>query len=125
MKDSAFGKIDHEHWSKLWKEDPAAFEAERTRIIDAFIISLPEQSQARLRSFQWRIDMERRRSKTPLGATLRLYSMMMDSLVGERGLLNALQTLQASLNQQPAKLQQSARVLQFLSLDTSEDSKDD
>lgn len=117
MRDSAFEKIDHEYWSKLWKEDPAAFEAERIQIIEEFILSLPERSQARMRSFQWRIDGERRRSKTPLGATLRLYTMMMDALVGDRGLLNALQALQTSLNQRPVKLQQSARVLPFTSSD--------
>ena len=115
MKGSGYQNIDHEHWARLWKEDPLAFEIERSRTIEAFITSLPERNQQRLRSFQWRIDMVRQRSKTPLAATLRLYAMMMDSLLGDNGLMNALQSLEKSLDEEPIKMQ-SARVLSLRSV---------
>lgn len=112
MKGFESQNIDHEYWARLWKEDPAAFEAERTRVIEAFINSFPEHNQPRLRSFQWRIDMVRRRCKTPLAATLRLYAMMVDSLLGDRGLITALHSLRKSVDQKADNLH-SARVLSF------------
>ena len=112
MKGSGFKNIDHDYWARLWKEDPEAFEAERSRTIEALIASLPEQNQQRLRSFQWRIDMVRQRSKTPLAATLRLYAMMMDSLLGDNGLIKVLQSLKSSLDDEPTQ-RRSARVLSF------------
>ncbi len=122
MKGSGYLNIDYDYWARLWKKDPEIFEVERTRTIEAFINSLPERNQQRLRSFQWRIDMVRRRSKTPLAATLRLYTMMMDSLLGDNGLMNALQSLKKSLDDEPIKMQ-SARVLSFRPVGRSEESE--
>lgn len=41
--------------------------------------------QQRLRSIQWRIDMERKRASNPLSAAVRLHKMMADFAWGDKG----------------------------------------
>ncbi len=85
--------FDFDEWSLLARRDPAAFEARRAALIEDFLSRIPTPGQRRLRGLQFRIDMERRRARTPMAACLRLSSLMWDSLVGARGLRNALATL--------------------------------
>ncbi len=75
------GEFDFNHWSKLAKQDPEAFEAAREAEIHKHIASLGDESaQQRMRSLQWRIDMERKRSSSPLDAAARIYDMMWESV---------------------------------------------
>lgn len=85
--------FDFDEWSRLAKTDPAAFEARRLALIETYLHRLPPLGQRRLRGLQFRIDMERRRARTPMAACLRLSSMMWESLLGRRGLKTALDTL--------------------------------
>ncbi len=85
--------FDFDEWSQLAKTDPAAFEARRLALIETYLHRLPPPGQRRLRGLQFRIDMERRRARTPMAACLRLSAMMWDSLLGRRGLKSALDTL--------------------------------
>ena len=104
--------FDFDYWASLWKDNPEAFEIERLQVIEAVIASAPEEKQRRLRSFQWRIEVERQRSKTPLAAYRRLSKMMWDSLLGEHGLLKML-TLLTKLSHDELVARRSADVLPF------------
>lgn len=91
--------IDFDEWAALARNDPDAFEARRLALIEDYLNQFSHTEQQRLRGLQFRIDMERRRARTPMAACLRLSGMMWDSLVGEYGLMNALNLL---LNHDPA-----------------------
>jgi hypothetical protein len=115
----ASNDFDFDEWSALAKSDPAAFEQKRLDLIEDFLNSLPHHDQKRLRGLQFRIDMERRRARTPMAACLKLSAMMWDSLMGSRGLKNALDSLlTATLSPalQPAPAQppvRNAHILPF------------
>ncbi len=80
--------FDFDKWKELAESNPEAFEFNRQRVIEALLAKTKHSD--RLRRLQWRIDVERDRSKTPISACLRLSSMMLDSVYGETGLANAL-----------------------------------
>ncbi len=80
--------FDFDKWKEMAETNPEAFEFNRKRLID-LLISQTRHSD-RLKRLQWRIDVERDRSKTPISACVRLSSMMLDSVYGETGLANAL-----------------------------------
>ncbi len=86
-----------EELAQLAQTDPEAFEARRQALIEEAISQAPEERQERLRRFQWRIDMERKRAKTPLAACLRLNDMLMEMVYGEGGFLEAVNTLKGIL----------------------------
>jgi len=80
--------FDFDKWKEMAETNPEAFEFNRQRMIDAVIAKTKHSD--RLKRLQWRIDVERERSKTPISACVRLSSMMLDSVYGEAGLANAL-----------------------------------
>jgi len=82
--------FDFDEWASLAKANPHAFEARRQALIDNFLGQFPDPERRRLRGLQFRIDMERRRARTPMAACIRLSSMMWDSLLGHGGLINAI-----------------------------------
>ena len=95
-----------EDWASLAQSDPAAFEAKRQEMIDKLIEGAPEDLRQRLRSFQWRIDMERSRSANPLQACIRISNMMWDLIYADRGFLWSLQAMSdpsSLLNAVPAE----------------------
>lgn len=87
--------FDFETWAHLAKHDKDEFERRREAAIEHLIASAPPSSQRRLRGLQFRIDMERRRAVTPLGACVRISEMMWDSVL-------KLQETLAGLPQKPA-----------------------
>src|SRR5689334_25203045 len=101
--------FDVEEWQRLAVEDPPEFERRREAAIRAVIEQAPPEHQARLLRLQSRIDLERRRAKTPLGATVRLQSMMWERFEALRA---ALLTLSGEAPQDNAP-QRTAKVLQF------------
>lgn len=111
--------FDFDEWSQLAKDDPFAFEARRIALIEAYLRQFPQSGQRRLRGLQFRIDMERRRARTPMGACLKISSMMWESLLGRHGLKTALDTLMGSSNRSvvaPPRhlpLATSARIIPF------------
>lgn|SRR5690606_7255215 len=68
--------FDFEKWAKLAQEDPAEFERQREAAVRAAIAAAPPTHRQRLEGLQFRIDMERQRSGSALGACLRLNSLM-------------------------------------------------
>ena len=79
------------HWSKalpsrevlaqLASENPQAFEALRSELIENGISSAPEKIQPRLRGLQFRVDCIRRLSRTPLSALIKIQAMMWESFL--------------------------------------------
>ena len=81
--------FDFDQWKTLAESDPEAFERRRQAVIDSYISGVSQSKRQRLQGLQWRVDMERRRSSNPMQSFLRIYTMMWDSVCGERGLLQA------------------------------------
>lgn len=106
--------FDFDEWATLARNDPAAFEARRFALIEEFLRQFPPPDQRRLRGLQFRIDMERRRARTPMAACLRLSAMMWDSLLGSHGLKHALDALARYPDFTPPTPQRRpARILPF------------
>ncbi len=63
------------------RNDPQGLETLRRSLTDAVIAAASnETTRKRLQGIQFRVDMERRRASTPLGATIRISEMMCRSL---------------------------------------------
>ena len=82
--------MDFDQLSALATRDPDLFEHLRRQAIAQVIAKAPLEQQQRLRCLQWRIDQERRRSSTALGACIRISRMMWDTVAGRGGLLDHL-----------------------------------
>jgi Protein of unknown function (DUF3135) len=80
--------FNFDEWAELYRTDQAAFEARRQEEIERLINSSSEPARARLKGLQFRIDMERRRAKTPLGGCIRISAMMWESFAELRDALN-------------------------------------
>jgi uncharacterized protein DUF3135 len=102
--------FDVDEWQRLAVEDPQEFERRREAAIRAVIEQAPLEHQARLLQLQFRIDLERRRAKTPLGATVRLQSMMWERFAALRAALLTLTGEVQAGEEPPAR---NAKVLQF------------
>lgn len=72
----AFDKL-----SRLFQDDPEAFEEYRLKVIEECISKLPEERQQRARGLQFRINNEMRKIKNPLARAARMNSMMIESLM--------------------------------------------
>lgn len=77
--------FDFDHWAALARDDPDRFEELRRARVDELIEQSAPQHRQRLRGIQFRIDMERRRSASPMGACVRIQSLMWDSVLGPDG----------------------------------------
>lgn len=87
-------EFDWDAWSDLARSDPAAFEEKRKQAIADLIATMPEAHRQRLRGLQARIDLERRRSSSALGACIRISNLMWESFAE---LQEALDVLTAAL----------------------------
>lgn len=67
--------------AQLASENPQAFEALRSELIENCISSAPEKIQPRLRGLQFRVDCIRRLSRTPLSALIKIQAMMWESFL--------------------------------------------
>lgn len=84
-------RVDFDQWLELASTDMRAFEALRRDTINRVIEQASGEQQDRLRRLQWRIDQERSRCKSPMGACIRISWMMWERLLGDGGLLERLQ----------------------------------
>jgi hypothetical protein len=87
--------FDFDEMAALAKNDPAAFEERRRELIEQMFAGIEARNEdpqfvRRLRGLQFRIDMERQRSRTSMRALLRIYSMMWDSFIELNDLLQRL-----------------------------------
>jgi len=93
MNDDIAKQMNFDDWLNLAMNDPEAFEIARTDAIQGFLASVPLRNRQRLTGLQWRIDMMRNQSKTPMAACQAIYSMMWDKLAGDHGMLDGLKAL--------------------------------
>jgi Protein of unknown function (DUF3135) len=84
--------FDFEYWAGMAEKDPETFESMRKKCLQELIEQAPEHVKHRMEGLQWQIDQERARSANPMAACLRISQMMWNSVMGERGLLQALET---------------------------------
>ena len=80
---------DWAYWTQIGHEDPARFERERSAAIEELIMRLPAASRRRCRQLQWKIDAVRQVSPNSMAACVRIYDMLMDSVYGPGGLVQA------------------------------------
>lgn len=73
---------------ELAQKDPEALERLRRELCDQLICSAPEAYRRKLRGLQFRVDMERRRAKSPMAACIAISGMMHDSFDQLRQALN-------------------------------------
>jgi len=71
----------HEVLSQLALNDTQAYEALCSQLIKDFIDSAPEKYKPRLLGLQFRVDGIRRLSSSPLGATMKVHQMMLESFL--------------------------------------------
>ena len=113
MPEQSIKPLDLDRLTRLATEDPEAFERERRRLVEELIENAPAAHQQRLRGLQWRVDTVREHAPTPLGACLRISSMMWERITGPGGLLDAYAALEGGPlpgEQRPAG---KARLLDF------------
>jgi len=75
-------KFDFDEWAELAKLDPELFEDNRRKVIEEhFKQNIENRCSAGKRllyGLQFRIDMERRKSKNPMDSSIRLSCMLME-----------------------------------------------
>lgn len=91
MINSSHSPFDFNEWSELASNNPDEFETRRRNVIEEMIRQAPASKRTRLRRLQWRIDQTRKLSSSPMSACIKLSNMMWESIMGQRGLLEALE----------------------------------
>ncbi len=98
---------------EMAQNNPEQLEALRVQLCDRLIQDAPEQYRRKLRGLQFRIDMERRRAKSPMAACIAISGMMHDSFDKLRQTLNeAIGHSEPFTRKEPAA-ETAAQVLQF------------
>lgn len=80
--------FDFDEWAMLARTAPDEFEQRRRAVIESLISR--SNNVRRLRGLQWRIDLERKRARTPLQLCERLSTLMWDSFMDLNHALNTL-----------------------------------
>lgn len=109
-------KMNWDAWRELAQNNPAEFEVRRKAALEAVINSATPSHQRKLRGLQFRIDLAREHSKHPLGAAIKIHSMMWAEFTELQKALNELreQLNGKSTSLAPAVAQtRTAQVLPF------------
>ena len=88
--------FNFENWAKIAADDPEEFERLRKELLNNLIQNSPKEIQNRMQGIQWQIDQIRQTSKTPMAACIKISSMMWDSVLGDNGLIDAIEKLQST-----------------------------
>ena len=104
--------FDFEYWADLAENDPEEFERQRKMIIDEIISSCPKESLKRMQGIQWQIDQIRDTSKNPMSACIKISQMMWDTVLGDNGLIDAIENLNRP-GENPDSQNQDATILNF------------
>ena len=73
---------------EMAQRDLEQLERLRVQLCDQLIQDSPEEFRRKLRGLQFRVDMERRRAKSPMAACIAISGMMHDSFDRMRQVLN-------------------------------------
>jgi len=76
-------KFSFDKCMQLALEDLDAFEDYRAELVKQIIEEAKPENQQKLKGLQFRIDMERRKARTPMSSCLKLYGMMVDYFYDE------------------------------------------
>ncbi|HVL02402.1 MAG TPA: DUF3135 domain-containing protein [Dongiaceae bacterium] len=98
---------------EMAQKDPEGLERLRMQLCDQLIQSAPEAYRRKLRGLQFRVDMERRRAKTPMAACIAISGMMHDSFDRLRQVLNEAASNASSSGHSQAEATTAAKVLPF------------
>jgi len=71
----------HQVLARLAEADPPAFEALCATLVERLIERAPDRIQQRLRQIQFRVDGIRLRSRSPLGALIKIQALMWESFL--------------------------------------------
>ncbi len=82
--------FDFDHWASIAQQDPEQFEQMRQQLIDDLLDQTPDHLKQRMVALQWQIDHIREQADSPMDACLSISQKMMDSILGENGLLDTL-----------------------------------
>ncbi|MDH4395785.1 MAG: DUF3135 domain-containing protein [Limnobacter sp.] len=83
--------FNFKEWSDLYEVDPEAYERRRGAVLEHFIQSAEPERRLALEQTLFRIEMSRKRSKTPLKTALEASNMMWESFGKLREQLDVLQ----------------------------------
>lgn len=78
---------------KMAKEDPDKLDQLQKKLCEELIQNAPQECQRKLRGTQFKVDMERRRARSPLAACMKISNMMQESFSQLREVLNEVQTI--------------------------------
>ena len=105
--------FDFDVWAALANDSPDAFDELKQRYIEAIVLEYcrsREIDPRKSRGLQWRIDMEIRKSRTPLKSCLRLSSVMWDSFLEMRKALDLLLVECRKYRAEATSIQPSAKM---------------
>lgn len=83
--------FDFDVWTRISQEEPEKFESMRQQLIDDLIAQAPAHFKPRMIGLQWQVDQVRKQASNPMAACLQISQKMWNNVLGENGLLNALQ----------------------------------
>ncbi len=91
-------QFDFDYWANIAKVDPDRFESMREAILEDLIEQSPSHMRRRMEGLQWQINQIRITSSNPMASCLRISQLMWNSVLGDQGLITALQTPEKILN---------------------------
>jgi hypothetical protein len=103
-------QFEFDEWTRLARENPDEFERRRSAAIEAVIARASPELAPRLRGLQFRLDVERLKARTPLGAAVRMQALMWEQFEQLRTALNQL-TAPRAVGRQPTAV--CGKVLRF------------
>lgn len=84
-------EFDFDQWSRIAQQEPEKFEAMRQKMINDLIAQAPAHLQQRMTGLQWQVDQIRNQASNPMAACLQISQKMWANVLGDSGLLKALQ----------------------------------
>lgn len=105
--------FNFDEWQRLAKDEPERFESLRKQAIEDLMEKSPEDVRQRMRGLQWQIDQYRKTAKTPIASCIKISSMMWDSVLGEKGLVQSIEQLTHSEAPPLEHPKQEATILTF------------
>ncbi|TXI18962.1 MAG: DUF3135 domain-containing protein [Nitrosomonas sp.] len=103
--------FDFDLWMQMAKQDPHRFEFMRQQMINDLIAQAPLHLKMRMEGLQWQVDQIRKQADNPMMACLQISQKMWKNVLGEKGLLNALQ--QPQMFTDTLREESSGKILSF------------
>ena len=105
--------FDFDQWVRLAREDPERFEQLRQQKIAEMIAEVPEEIRKRMEGLQWKIDQMRQTASNPMASCIRISSLMWDTVLGEDGLVQSIESLDQAPSDGQRKEREPAKIIDF------------